>query len=147
MPSLSLSKWVRYEPSIPGNLELPAAERFYLEVHAGLTVEQFETMRAPGPDGETFEEARHRLATHLAGVVRLGAATLVLDGRPVEAVADYISAILCQSGQPLYQELLDKVRSCNSWEGTREVFSVRLSGSTASTPARSNGAGTQTAAQ
>lgn len=45
MANLSTKKWVRYEPALPGNLDLPEAQRFYLEVCAGLTVVELDQLR------------------------------------------------------------------------------------------------------
>ena len=78
MPELSTKKWVRYEPALSGNSELPEAERFYLEVRAGLSVVDWDAARGGffeawrTADGLPLEGRGERLAAPLDGVVRLG---------------------------------------------------------------------------
>lgn len=143
MPSLSLSKWSRYEPSIPGNIELPEAERFFLEVAAGLSVVElqavFAELKASSGDAG--------IAKALEPVVRLGSVPLVLNGAPVASVGEYVVTVAGQCGFPFLTELQNRIAHCNSYGGTREVFFGRPSGGTASTPGTSTEPGSvQTAA-
>lgn len=129
MASLSLSKWARYEPSIPENLELPVGERFFLELHAGMSSIQFgafvETLK--GVDDEAS------MAAALSPAMRMGSVPLTLDDVAVESVAEYIMLVAGQRGRPLLTELQEKLVWLNSYGGTREVFCVRPSGGSAFT--------------
>lgn len=130
MANLSTKQWVRYEPNIPGNLELPVAERFYLEVRAGLSTLELQAMRSGVAEVVAKDaESRHvELAAKLDGVVRMGAEPLSLEGVPVEGLAGYLAAVSTQVGMPLVTELFTKVNELNSWDGVRALFSVRPSG-------------------
>lgn len=131
MASLSLQKWARYEPSIPGNLELPEAERFYLEVAAALPVVRFQALVEQA--SEAKDEATAISA--VSEVVRLGKVPLVLDGVEVATLAEYLAAITAQRTMPLWNELTERLVHFNTYAGIRELFSARPSGGTASTPA------------
>lgn len=142
MADLSLKRWARYEPGIPGNAELKPEERFYLEVQAGLSTVEVRSLFEQMPQTENAE-ARAEL---LAKAVRLGRVPLRLDGADVSTLTDYCRAIESDRGQLLVTELLDMVLRANTYDGVREFFSARPSGGSASTPAPSGApAGSQTA--
>lgn len=143
MANLSLAKWARYEPSIPGNADLPVAERFFLEVASGLTVVRFQEML----DALRAATTPAGIAAALDGVVRLGTVPLTLDGEEIRTAADYVEQLLEQRGVPLFAELQERLGHWNSYGGTREVFFERPSGGIASTPGPSTDPGSvQTAA-
>lgn len=142
MADLSSKKWVRYEPSIPGNAELPEAQRFYLEVQAGLSVLEYSEASKAFVDvwsaGKRDDpEVGTKLATPIEAFVRLGKEPLTLNGAPVTSLAEYLQAFAQQVGAPLLVELIGCFGWHNSYEGQRVVFSVRSFGGstgTASTP-------------
>lgn len=154
MANLSTKKWARYEPALPGNAELPAAERFYLEVCAGLSVVELSDVR----DGlatkwrELVEaeaaDMGAQLAEKLAPAVRLGAVPLTLDGVAIDTLGKYLDVIARQSALPLMRELMDCINHHNSWEGLRALFSVRPFGGTTGTASeKTEPAENQTAAR
>lgn len=136
MPELSVAKWVRYEPNIPGNLDLPAAERFFLEVRAGVPEADFkaylEALRAAKEAGT---------GAALATMARLGAVPLTLEGAAVPTAEAYVAAIENQAGLPLWRELVDFVMKANRWSPEQELFFARPSGGSASTPGTSTAPG------
>ena len=136
MADLSTKQWVRYEPGVPGNAELPASERLYFEVCAGLSVMEFQKVRAGIASLVDADPATrpHALALELAGVVRLGAGAHRVNGAPLTALEQYLEVADAQVGQPLLIELFERVKELNSWEGVRALFSVRPSGGTTGTP-------------
>lgn len=153
MADLSSKKWARYEPSLPGNAELPEAQRFYLEVAAGLSVIEyaaasdgfFSEWRATETDDKTIGA---RLAKHLGPFVRFGAEPLTLDGEVVDDLARYLQVISEQRAAPLVIELIGCFGYHNSYEGQRELFSVRSFGGTTGTASRkTEPAESQTAAR
>lgn len=126
MPSFdSLARWARYEPSLGNNLELPPGERFYLRVCAGLTIEEHraltERLEAGHGDGEA-------VAKNLKGVIELGDEPLMVRGKRVETLADYLELAAKQRGSDLLAELFAVLHRYNSLEGQAELFSARLSG-------------------
>jgi hypothetical protein len=129
MAGLTLAKWARYEPSIPGNADLPAGERFYLELHAGMSTVAFGALL------EALKDAKDAaaVAAALSPSVRLGAVPLTLDGESVDTLEKYVAAISEQRGSPLLFELQERLVWFNSYGGTRELFCVRPFGGTAST--------------
>lgn len=138
MADLSSKKWVRYEPSIPGNAELPEAQRFYLEVQAGLSVLEYSdasktffdvwsTIKRDDP------QLGAKLAEPLAPFVRLGKEPLTLNGEPVVDLASYIQTFAQTIGAPLLVELIGCFGWHNSYEGQRVVFSVRSFGGSTGT--------------
>lgn len=143
MLSLSLTQWARYEPSIPGNAALPVAERFHLEVCAGMPSVQFDALVAALDGAETTDAA---IAAMLP-VVRLGSVPLKLNGFEVTDVTAYLAAILSQRGKPLWGEMTERLLHFNSYGGTRELFCGRPSGGIGTTPGASTAPGaSQTAA-
>jgi hypothetical protein len=141
-----LSRWHKWEPGLGNNRELPEAERFVLLVAAGLTKTELDAWRenftsaAESAIGET-EEARANAqldayARALETVVRMGAVPLTVDGRPVATLRDYCALLLAQPSLIEWQELIAAVVHFNSYEGAREVFSVRPSGGSAGTATR-----------
>lgn len=141
MPSLDNAfKWVRYEPDLGGNRQLPEAQRFFLEVACGLTKLQLERLyeqlgeksKDRQTEGKTLEELFTEYAADLSDVlgcfVRMGKEPLKLNGAEVKTLADYLEVAVRQHGQPLVTELFTAVRTANSVEGTRELFSGRHSG-------------------
>lgn len=130
MPSLSMSAWVRFEPAIPGNLDLPQPERFFLELPAGLPKVRLAAL------AEEMRSAadRTQLAASIAAVIRLGSVPLVLDGAPVSSPQEYLEAIIGQAGTPLLEAMQDRLLELNSFGGARELFSGRPSGGTGTTP-------------
>ena len=130
MPTLSLNKWARYEPSIPGNLDLPAAERFYLLVNASMPAIDFESIVSDIRSAKNDSD----LAAALSRAVRMGDVPLTIDGRPVLNSQSYLELVLSHRGAPLWSELQERVMTLNSFEGVRELFFVRPSGGTVSTP-------------
>lgn len=134
MPSLSMSAWCRYEPPIPGNLDLPPGERFFLELAAGLPklrlLEMSESMRA----ASGFSE----LASAMRGVIRMGSIPLSLDGSEISSMEAYVEAVLGQAGTPLWQAMQERLIELNSVGGARELFCERRSGGIATTPDQSS---------
>lgn len=153
MAELSSKKWVRYEPSIPGNAELPEAQRFHLEVQAGLSVLEYsEASRAFFDVWSTGKrddpELGAKLAAPLLPFVRLGKEPLTLNGAPVAGLAEYLHAFAQQVGAPLVVELIGCFGWHNSYEGQRVVFSVRsFGGSTGTASPQTEPAGSQAAAR
>lgn len=154
MPSLSTTKWVRYEPALPGNAELPEAERFHLEVCAGLSVVELADVREGLVD--TWKAAAEanapdlgeRLAFELGGAVRMGKVPLTLDDVPIDTLGKYLDVIARQTALPLVRELMDCLNHHNSWEGLRALFSVRPFGGTTGTASqKTEPAENQTAAR
>lgn len=149
MLSLSLKKWVRYEPPIPGNLDAPKEQRFFVEVLSGLTkVELLEVFsgieaahtKADGGVSATpsVKEAAALLAASLATCVRLGSVPLSLDGVAIDSTAKLFEALYSQRGFLLGAGLIDEVVRLNRVEGMREVFFGRPSGSGSTTAAPSS---------
>lgn len=129
MADLSLKRWARYEPSIPGNAALPAAERFFLEVQGGLSTLEVRAFFTQFLEATTHE-ARAEL---LAKVCRMGSVPLKLDGAEVTGLDGYLAAIWGERGQMLLTEALEMVTKANTYDGARELFSGRPSGGSAST--------------
>jgi len=129
MAGLTLSRWARYEPSIPGNSDLVVAERFHLELCAGMSTVAFGALL------EALKDAKDAaaVATALSPSVRLGVVPLTLDGEAVDTLEKYVTAISEQRGSPLLFELQERLVWFNSYGGTRELFCVRPFGGTAST--------------
>ena len=155
MPSLSLKRWVRYEPALPGNAELPVEQRFYLEVLVGLSTLEWEGMR------KAFTAAWRKLATEntpdsgagaalaaaVEGFVRFGKEPLTLETGPVTDVAGYLQALAEQHASPLLTELFECLLWHNGYEGKRVVFSVRsFGGAPGTTSTKTEPAENQTAA-
>lgn len=153
MADLSSKKWVRYEPSIPGNAELPEGERFYLEVQAGLSVLEYseasKAFFAVWESGKRDDsELGAKLAAPLERFVRFGKVPLTLNGAPVTDLATYLQAFAQQIGAPLVVELIGCFGWHNSYEGQRVVFSVRSFGGPTGTAApKTEQAENQTAAR
>lgn len=131
MASLTSILKTKHYPSIPGNEDLPEAERFSLVISSGVPLLRMRQLLddARGGAFDTPDGA----AAALAGLVELGPVPLTLDGEPVPTLEAYIRAIQGQAGQPLLDELLNRVREVNSLEGARVVFSKRQSGGSDST--------------
>jgi hypothetical protein len=138
MANLTLKKKVRYFPSIPGNLELPEAERFHLVVMSGLPKVVLEQVVTDATEAAQRVDVT-ALTEALSPAVSLGAVSLELDGVEVQTVGDYLTALAGQSGQPLLFELVQRVVELNSFSGARAVFSAPPSGGTAGTAALSTG--------
>lgn len=148
MPSFENAwRWERLEPELGGNRQLPEHERFYLLVASGLTKVELqrlyeslgETTKAQavvvtveGTPPETLEQRQDRYAAEIGAllgpVVKLGKEPLKVDGKPVASITDYLVLAVRQVGQPLLTELLTAIRTANSWEGSRALFSERHSG-------------------
>ena len=131
MPSLSSVLKTKHYPSIPGNAELPESERFSLVISSGVSLLRMRQLLDDAKAG-AFDTPVGAAAA-LAGLVELGPVPLTLDGEPVTTLEAYVRAIQGQAGQPLLDELLNRVREVNSLEGARVVFSKLQSGGTAST--------------
>lgn len=145
---LSLTRWVRYEPTLPGNLDLPDGKRFYLELLSGMTKAQLFAMnealktrvrlgldgkpRMPTPGEE--EEDVCRLAEVAAGVIRLGSEPLTIDGVEVKELVDYLRPVRQQMAEYWFDELFGRLLEINRTEGMKAVFSVRPSGGSSGTP-------------
>lgn len=134
MPSLSSTMKVRFEPSIPGNSELPKAERFHLLLSSGVSITRMQALLESARDG-SFESAETG-AKALEGMAWLGSVPLELDGEKVETMEQYLGALLKQSGVPLFLEMLERLKEINSASGAKLVFCERPSGGTASIPAQ-----------
>jgi hypothetical protein len=145
MPVLSVSKWVRHEPNIPGNLDLPVAERFHLYVRAGVSSLDFEAYRAAL---RAQHDAKASSGPAVTLMVKLGDTTLDLDGVKVTTLEEYAKAIEDQQGFPLWRELVDFILAVNRWGPEQELFYGRPSGGSGSTPGQSTAPGAgQTAAR
>ena len=131
MPSLTSVLKTKHYPAIPGNEELPEAERFSLVISSGVPLLRMRQLLDDARAGAF--DSPEGAAKALEGLVELGPVPLTLDGEPVPTLEAYIRAIQGQAGQPLLDELLGKVREVNSLEGARVVFSKRQSGGSAST--------------
>jgi len=131
MPSLTSVLKTKHYPSIPGNAELPEADRFSLVLSSGVPLLRMRQLLDDARGG-AFDSPEGAAAA-LAGLVELGPVPLTLDGEQVPSLEAYIRAIQGQAGQPLLDELLNRVREVNSLEGARVVFSKLQSGGSDST--------------
>jgi hypothetical protein len=149
----------RWAPDIGENRESDEP-LFFLEVAVGLTAEQvaatLEALRAPIPalpelDESLSDEAlmvalkqrtqqnkdaiRHRFATALGPYVRVHAGPHTIDGLHVATLDDYLALVqgCADFGSWALKELVAAFRSFNSFTGPDELFSLRRSGSSAST--------------
>lgn len=132
----------------------------YLELAVGLTAEQLrETREALAADlpvlpdldetltGEALEAAlkqriehlktslRARFTTALAPYVRVHAGPHTVDGQPLETLGDYVSITqgAADFGAWALKDLSTAFFTFNSFTGPDELFSLRRSGSSAST--------------
>lgn len=78
------------------------------------------------------KKAAH-LAAALEPYVRMGAEPLRLNGVDIKTVGDYLAAVASEEGEFHATELVQALRNLNKIEGTRELFSERLSGGTSTT--------------
>lgn len=130
-------KWLRYVPDIGDNRELPAP--FYLEVASGLTkVELSEYHEAFGAwaqekcaSEEAFLDSVLRL---LAPLVRMGTEPLLVRGRPVPTLRDFLALAMDVMGESPVLEVLKAVRDYNTLGGPKVLFSALPSGGTAGIP-------------
>lgn len=141
MPSFDHAwRWVRLEPELGDNRKLPEAKRFFLEVAAGLTKDQMQALfeglaektKTRNVEGKEMEDIFREYAADLAAAfgpfVRMGSEPLRINGAEVKTLADYFGVGVRQKAQPIITELFAAVRTANSVEGTRELFSGRHSG-------------------
>lgn len=148
-------RWQRFVPDLGDNRDLP--KPFYLEVAVGITREQLDQLLAAGKelhekayvDGPAgVVAAVDDLAKMLSPFIRMGKEPLVVDGKTVASLRDYLE--LCASMPNLVNalELPMAVRFCNQLGGDQELFFERLSGGFSSTPAPNGArAGSQGAAR
>lgn len=155
-------RWVRFEPDLGNNLELPPEERFYLEIASSLTKEQlteaFLTLKAEMESvAETAKaEGRAETAAELAGAITKGigeyvrTGPLTVDGVKVDGLSGYLEHVvagLADQGGYNIEEVTVQLRRVNSFTGSRALFYERLSGGATSTQPPSTGlGGSQTAA-
>jgi len=130
MATLTGSRWERYVPDLGDNrtLERP----FFLLVRGGLTEAQ---LQEHGEKLRSLDGTPESAARALADVVRLGDEPLTLDGQAVTTLEEYVRAVWTASRFDVWLELVRAVAWHNSLEGRRALFSARLSGGWASTPA------------
>lgn len=139
MANLTMRKKVKYTPNLPGNLELPEAERFHLWVTAGLSVLQYQaiTKAFAGVDLSDGGEVKNLepLLEALDGVVSLGDVKLTIEGVDVPDLLSYLKLMATQNGWFFWFDLMGKLAELNSVSGTKALFSERPSGGTAGTAA------------
>ncbi len=156
----SFKKWA---PDIGENRELPGGPVLFLEIATGLSQAQMEAIAeqlkaarsvelakpdlAALPEGERNAAARAALQGYieaLCGVmvdalspyVRVHGGPHTVDGQPLATLADFLrlTAQSADMGVNARAELEAAVATFNSMEGPDELFSLRRSGGTASTP-------------
>lgn len=119
-------KWVRMVPNLGNNKELP--NPFWLKVKSGLTLEErqaffdrLEAMRAAGRFKDEF-------AAFVGEYVEMGDEPLVVKGKPIETMAEYLALLDTIASVENVSELIHAVRWANSVEGTKALFFEQLSG-------------------
>lgn len=141
MAALSLKKKVKYFPSIPGNRDLPEAERLTLLITSGMPKLERDDfyaraeLMADAEKSNTIEGADD-LEKSFEGVVELVPSETTIEGKKMTRLADYLLVISSQPGAPFLDELTKTIVWNNSARGNKELFSEPLPGGTASTASR-----------
>jgi len=144
MPDISIDRWERLEPRLGNNLTQPQAKRFYLEVNASLTKAQLvafqdaqvAAMNASN-DAKDFSRSVKPMTDALAPFVRMGAEPLLVDGKPVATLEQYVELCLSMAGLFNLLEMTRTVREYNELGGTFAHFSKWRSGGDFGTRAQS----------
>ncbi len=142
MPELKQCwRWERVVPDLGDNRDLDTP--FYYEVKAGLSIVERQAFRdglsSLNTEGKGEEEVVKTYADFFGQYIRLGKEPLVVEGKPIETLADYIRLVVGIGGMSNFHELIGSVNYFNSLEGGRRLFYERLSGGTAFTGSRNNG--------
>lgn len=144
MPELkSTRSWHRFAPALGENRE--QSKPFLLKVRVGLTKPELaaysEKLRAVQESSATATEGKSddtvvdEYVQLLDGLVEMGEEPLVVDGKPITTLRDYLLLCLTVAGYGPLIEVYHSVIYWNSVRGAREVFYARLSGGAATTPA------------
>ncbi len=128
MANLNLVRWEKFVPNIGDNkaLERP----FFLRIKAGMTKVEFKAfvdrwLEWVGTKGHPPEG----FAAAFEGVVTFGDEALVVEGDPINGLADLARVAMGRMLEDGFAiELAGAVRWLNAVEGEQELFFERLSG-------------------
>lgn len=146
---LSVVRWERYVPDLPGNRASP--QPFHFQLNASMSKEQARELRhameplEPAPDAAPVspdERRKAKVARYAAALepyVKLGPDPLSLDGQPVKSLLEYLDAMSQLEFEAYFYEVGWSLQRINSVEGLTAFFSERLSGGFTTTPAPSSG--------
>jgi hypothetical protein len=150
---LSVTRWEKYVPDLPGNRNAP--QPFHFELHATMTKEQSRALRQSlepletSDKPQTPEEQRiakvERYAKALEPYVKLGPNPLSMDEKPISNIHDYLDAMSRLEFEGYFHEMGWALQRINSVEGLTAFFSERLSGGFTTTAAQNKEAATQRA--
>lgn len=112
MADLTLWHWEKYAPSIGANRNLPSP--FYLRIKAGIPKARLRQLL----DGKATTADEWHAA--ICDLVEMGEEPLVLDGRPVNGLTEYLAMALEQSGGAILSELIGAIIWHNSVAGAKK---------------------------
>ena len=137
-------RWESFVPDLGDNRAQP--KPFFLLIASGLTKENLRAFHASldalGARMVEVADDAARIdawAEVFAPYVQMGDEPLVIDGKPIATLRDYLALLLVEvQGQYNTIELSLALADYNSFQGTRRLFFERLSGGPLSTPALSS---------